>query len=47
MTMLASTVSGDAYTFKDLSEMHRRAGFGAVTAHPVPSSPHTIVMAQA
>ena len=47
MTMLTSTASGDAYTFRELSDMHRRAGFGAVTAHPVPMSPHTIVMARA
>ena len=45
LTMLTSTASGDAYTFRDLSEMHRRAGFNAVTAHPIPMSPHTIVMA--
>ena len=47
MTMLTSTASGDAYTFRELSDMHRRAGFGAVTANPVPQSPHTIVMARA
>ena len=45
MTMLATTVGGDAYTFSELSAMHREAGFGNVTAHPVPMSPHTIVMA--
>ncbi len=47
MMMLASTVSGDAYTFRELSDMHRQAGFGEATAHPIPMSPHTIVMAQA
>lgn len=47
MTMLGTTVSGDAYTFRELADMHQRAGFGAVTAHPVPMSPHTIVKAQA
>jgi O-methyltransferase domain/Dimerisation domain len=47
MTMLASTASGDAYTFSELSDMHSRAGFGTATAHPIPQSPHTIVMAQA
>jgi hypothetical protein len=44
MTMLTSTVAGDAYTFRELSEMHRQAGFRAATAHPIPMSPHTIVM---
>ena len=47
MTMLASTVSGDAYTFRELSEMHGKAGFGAPTHHAIPNSPHTIVMARA
>ncbi len=47
MTMLASTAAGDAYTFRELSDMHSRAGFTAVTAHPIPMSPHTIVMARA
>jgi hypothetical protein len=46
MTMLTSTVAGDAYTFSELSDMHKRAGFHDITAHPVPMSPHTIVMAR-
>jgi SAM-dependent methyltransferase len=44
MTMLASTVAGDAYTFSELSTMYNEAGFRDVTAHPIPMSPHTIVM---
>jgi 2-polyprenyl-3-methyl-5-hydroxy-6-metoxy-1,4-benzoquinol methylase len=46
MTMLTSTESGDAYPFSELSEMHRRAGFGNVTSQPVPMSPHTVVLAK-
>ena len=46
MTMLATTTAGDAYTFRELADMHAHAGFGAVTAHPIPMSPHTVVMAQ-
>jgi SAM-dependent methyltransferase len=46
MTMLTSTESGDAYTFSELWDMHRRAGFGQVSQHPVPLSPHTVVMAR-
>jgi SAM-dependent methyltransferase len=46
MTMLTSTESGDAYTFSELSDMHRRAGFGHVSQHPVPMSPHTVVLAR-
>jgi 2-polyprenyl-3-methyl-5-hydroxy-6-metoxy-1,4-benzoquinol methylase len=48
LTMLATTVAGDAYTFNELAAMHEQAGFsGEATAHPVPMSPHTIVMAPA
>lgn len=45
MTMLTTTAAGDAYTFRELAEMHASAGFGPAVAHPVPMSPHTIVMA--
>ncbi len=44
MTMLASTASGDAYTLRQLEAMYREAGFDQVTAHPVPTGPHTVVM---
>ena len=44
MTMLTSTVAGDAYTFRELGAMYREAGFHDVTAHPIPMSPHTIVL---
>jgi 2-polyprenyl-3-methyl-5-hydroxy-6-metoxy-1,4-benzoquinol methylase len=43
LTMLASTISGDAYTLNDLTAMYHEAGFGSVTSHPIPRSPHTIV----
>lgn len=45
MTMLASTVAGDAYTYAELADMHQQAGYRKVSAHPVPMSPHTIVRA--
>ncbi len=44
LTMLASTASGDAYTFRDLELMYREAGFTAIKAHPIPRSPHTVVV---
>ncbi len=44
MTMLASTAAGDAYTLSELNAMYTEAGFGGLTAHPIPMSPHTIVM---
>jgi len=47
LTMLVTTRSGDAYTFSDLSSMYREAGFGNISAHPVPTGPHTVVMGEA
>ena len=47
LTMLTTTAAGDAYTFKELSTMYTDAGFGGVRAHPIPMSPHTIVMGHA
>ena len=46
LTMLVSTVSGDAYTFKEYEGMYREAGFTRVTAEPVPNGPHTVVMGE-
>lgn len=47
MTMLTTTPGGDAYTLSQLTEMYKAAGFGDVTAHPIPGSPHTVVLGQA
>lgn len=47
MTMLATTPAGDAYTLSELTAMYGEAGFGNVTAHPIPMSPHTVVMGSA
>ncbi len=44
MTMLTTTASGDAYTFNELRAMHQEAGYDTVTAHPIPMSPHTVVV---
>jgi 2-polyprenyl-3-methyl-5-hydroxy-6-metoxy-1,4-benzoquinol methylase len=44
LTMLASTVAGDAYTFSELKGIYQEAGFGDVTEHPIPKSPHTIIL---
>ena len=46
MTMLVTTASGDAYTFRELADMHVHAGFHDITVHPIAMSPHTIVMAR-
>ncbi len=47
LTMLASTHSGDAYTFSELESMYRQAGFDRISAHPVPAGPHTVVVGHA
>ena len=44
LTMLATTTAGDAYTLSELAAMYGAAGLRDVTAHPIPMSPHTIVM---
>ncbi|MGO9325210.1 MAG: methyltransferase [Terracidiphilus sp.] len=44
MTMLTTTADGDAYTFAELEAMYSEAGFKGITAHPIPMSPHTVVM---
>jgi 2-polyprenyl-3-methyl-5-hydroxy-6-metoxy-1,4-benzoquinol methylase len=47
MIMLASTHAGDAYPLSELTAMYTDAGFGGVTAHPIPMSPQTVVMGRA
>jgi 2-polyprenyl-3-methyl-5-hydroxy-6-metoxy-1,4-benzoquinol methylase len=47
MTMLVTTVAGDAYTFRELADMYVRAGFKNVAPHPIPISPHTVVTGHA
>jgi ubiquinone/menaquinone biosynthesis C-methylase UbiE len=44
MTMLTSTAAGDAYTLNELTAMYLEAGFNGITDHPIPMSPHTVVM---
>lgn len=43
LTMLVSTASGDAYTFRELESMHLEAGFKQIESRPIPQSPHTVV----
>jgi hypothetical protein len=47
MTMLTTTTAGDAYTLSELTSMYNDAGFSGITAHPIPMSPHTVVMGRA
>jgi 2-polyprenyl-3-methyl-5-hydroxy-6-metoxy-1,4-benzoquinol methylase len=43
LTMLATTVAGDAYTFEEYSEMFVAAGFSDIGIKEIPNSPHHIV----
>ena len=47
MVMLATTASGDAYTLSELTGMYKQAGFHNIVPHPIPMSPHTVVMGHA
>jgi hypothetical protein len=42
--MLATTVAGDANTFRELEAMYLEAGFKDIKANPIPISPHTIAI---
>jgi len=44
MMMLGTTVSGDAYTLRDLERMHVAAGFSGLAPNPVAAGPETIVI---
>jgi ubiquinone/menaquinone biosynthesis C-methylase UbiE len=47
LIMLATTADGDAYTLSELTAMYSEAGFQGITGHPIPQSPHTVVMGTA
>lgn len=44
LTMLATTGSGDAYTYGELTKMFHNAGFARSECHPLPATPHTVVI---
>jgi cyclopropane fatty-acyl-phospholipid synthase-like methyltransferase len=44
MTMLASTPSGDAYTFSELEQMFRNTGFSRSEVQPVPQSVQQVMV---
>lgn len=44
LVMLGSTPSGDAYTFRELDEMFKRAGFSRSEFHQLPPSPQQVVI---
>ena len=44
LVMLASTVTGDAYTAREYEGMYAEAGFGKFETQPVPNGPETVVI---
>lgn len=46
LVMLASTDSGDAYTFAEYEMMFRNAGFARTTLHPVPEMPQQVLLSE-
>lgn len=44
LIMLATTPSGDAYTFAELEAMYREAGFERITGDDMPTGTHTVVI---
>ncbi len=46
MIMLASTPSGDAYTFHELEKMFANAGFESTQFHPLPPTPQSVLVSR-
>lgn len=46
LVMLAETPAGDAYTRAELESMMRNAGFTAHEFHPMPPSPHSVLISR-
>ena len=46
LTMLASTPSGDAYTFAEFDEMFKNAGFAKSELHEIPTSIEQLIVSQ-
>lgn len=46
MVMLASTESGDAYTFSEFEAMFTKAGFSSNTLHDIPDMPSRIIVSE-
>ena len=47
LQMLGGTEAGDAYTFRELDEMVREAGFGESQQQPLAPTPQTLILAKA
>jgi 2-polyprenyl-3-methyl-5-hydroxy-6-metoxy-1,4-benzoquinol methylase len=45
LTMLSSTLEGDAYTYREYESMLRNSGFSKVTSQAIPPAPQTLIIA--
>ncbi len=45
-TMLGATNGGDAYTFRELEQMFREAGFSSTGIHDIPNSPEKLLVTE-
>jgi len=46
LTMLATTASGDAYTFTEYDAMFREVGLARSSLHPIPDSAQSVIVSQ-
>jgi SAM-dependent methyltransferase len=46
LTMLSTTLEGDAYTFREYDRMARNAGYSKVTTQAIPSAPQSLIVAE-
>jgi len=46
LTMLSTTLEGDAYTFREYDRMARNAGYSKVTTQAIPPAPQSLILAE-
>lgn len=46
ITMLATTLAGDAYTFAEYDQMFRKSGFSSNEIHPLTPSPESLIISK-
>ena len=46
LTMLSTTLDGDAYTYREYEQMARGAGFSKVSMQPIPPAPQSLIIAE-
>ena len=46
LTMLSTTLEGDAYTFREYDRMAANAGYSKVTTQAIPPAPQSLILAE-